>query len=104
MADPGLLLSVFLTSLGALALAAVRSSPGQTDRPRERTEPIPPPLPGAVDLRPQLLRWGLAPRCQGPRGTCSVFTVVGALEYAAASARQQGRRLSVEFLMWAAHR
>src|SRR5437773_2665075 len=92
MADPGLLLPDFLSFLGALALATLRSSPGQADRPLVRTEPIPPPLPAGVDLRPQLPQWDLAPRRQGPRGTCSVFTVVGALEYAAASARQQGRR------------
>jgi hypothetical protein len=61
------------------------------------------PLPEAVDLRPRFLDWGLSPRRQGARGTCSVFTVVGALEYAVASRDGQGRRLSVEFLNWAGH-
>jgi C1A family cysteine protease len=58
----------------------------------------------AVDLRPRLQQWGLAPRRQGSRGTCSVFTVAGALEYAIACRQGQGQRLSVEFLNWAAHR
>lgn len=58
----------------------------------------------AVDLRPNLSRWGLTERCQGKRGTCSVFTVVGALEYALAERRGEGLRLSVEFLNWAGHK
>lgn len=57
-----------------------------------------------VDLRPSLQRWGLEPRTQGTRGTCSVFAVTGALEYALAVQRGKGERLSVEFLNWAAHR
>ena len=104
MADPGLLFSVFLTSVGASALAAVRSSADPADISVAQTEPMPPSLPKAVDLRSQLLQWGLVPRRQGPRGTCSVFTAVGALECAAAKVRQQGTRLSVEFLNWAGHR
>ena len=57
--------------------------------------------PNHVDLRPTLQQWGLTPRVQGARPTCSVFTVVGALEFGIA--RQQGHvsRLSVEFLNWA---
>jgi hypothetical protein len=58
----------------------------------------------SVDLRPRLEAWGLGPRRQGARPTCSVFTVVGALEYAVASRQGQGTRLSVEFLNWAGHR
>lgn len=57
-----------------------------------------------VDLRPKLQKWGLEPRTQGSRGTCSVFAVTGALEYALAVQRGKGERLSVEFLNWAAHR
>lgn len=59
--------------------------------------------PASVDLRPRLEGWGLAPRRQGERGTCSVFTVTGALEYALAAREQHGTRLSVEFLNWAGH-
>jgi hypothetical protein len=57
-----------------------------------------------VDLLPPFQKWGLEPRSQGNRGTCSVFTVIGALEFAIA--QEQGRtvRLSVEFLNWAAHK
>ncbi len=59
-------------------------------------------LPSSVDLRPQLTAWGLGPRPQGARGTCSIFTTCSAIECAAA--RQTGRpvRLSPEFLNWAA--
>ena len=60
-------------------------------------------LPAFVDLRPQLDRWGLAPRSQGKRGTCSVFAVTGALEYAAARQKQPVQRFSPEFLNWAAN-
>jgi len=59
--------------------------------------------PSAVDLRPRLEAWGLGARRQGARPTCSVFAVVGALEYAVASGLGRGTRLSVEFLNWAAH-
>jgi C1A family cysteine protease len=60
-------------------------------------------LPPSVDLRPKFERWDLDRRRQGPRGTCSVFTVTGALEYAAAKQQGHGTRLSVEFLNWAGH-
>lgn len=56
-----------------------------------------------VDLRPKFEKWGLKPRSQGSRPTCSVFTLTGALEYAMTNERQQGERLSVEFLNWAAN-
>jgi hypothetical protein len=59
--------------------------------------------PKSIDLRSRLHHWGLNARRQGDRPTCSVFTVVGALEYAIASRQQCGMRLSVEFLNWAAH-
>ncbi len=55
-------------------------------------------LPRSVDLRPKFAQKGLTPRQQGRRGTCSVFTVVGALEYVLS------QRLSVEFLNWAGHK
>jgi len=49
-------------------------------------------------------RFEMSPRQQGNRPTCSVFTVVQAMEFAIA--KQQGRcaRLSVEFLNWAANK
>jgi hypothetical protein len=64
--------------------------------------PTPPRLPASVDLRDQLLAWKLPPRAQGPRGTCSVFTTCAAIEFALARERGEPRRLSVEFLNWAA--
>lgn len=61
-------------------------------------------LPAAADLRPWFEKWGLATLKQGKRGTCSVFTLVGALEFAAAKKRQHGQRFSVEFLNWGANK
>jgi hypothetical protein len=62
------------------------------------------PRPAAVDLRPVFEKWGLTRRSQGKRSTCSVFTMAGALEFAAASRQRHGERFSVEFLHWAANR
>jgi hypothetical protein len=56
---------------------------------------------GSVDLRPAFEKWGLPPRVQGGRGTCSVFTMTGALEFALAHHEGKGTRLSVEYLNWA---
>ena len=61
-------------------------------------------LPASVDLRPAFDKWGLARRVQGKRGTCSVFTVTGALEYAAAIKQGRAERFSVEFLNWGANK
>lgn len=60
-------------------------------------------LPQRVDLRSEFGKWGLPLRQQGARGTCSVFTMTGAIEYALAEQRGRGTVLSVEFLNWAAH-
>ena len=59
---------------------------------------------GSKDLRPLLVRHGLKTRLQGKRGTCSVFTMAGALEYALA--KKNGKcdfPVSVEFLNWASN-
>jgi hypothetical protein len=58
-------------------------------------------LPAGVDLRPQMKEWGLVPRRQGRRNTCSVFATAGVLEYAASKHNQKGTRFSVEYLNWA---
>ncbi|MEJ5252911.1 MAG: C1 family peptidase [Chthonomonadetes bacterium] len=58
----------------------------------------------SVDLRSRFKRWGLEPRAQGARGTCSVFAMVGAIEYAVARRLRKGIRLSAEYLNWAGHR
>ncbi|MDH4241659.1 MAG: DUF2961 domain-containing protein, partial [Phycisphaerae bacterium] len=60
-------------------------------------------LANEVDLRPAFKKWGLGPRLQGKRSTCSVLTVAGAMEYALASKRDRGMQLSVEFLNWASN-
>ncbi len=60
-------------------------------------------LPRTIDLRPTMDQWGLSPRLQAKRGTCSVFTVATALEFAVARRQGQVRRLSVEFLNWASN-
>ncbi|MBL8760509.1 MAG: DUF2961 domain-containing protein [Phycisphaerae bacterium] len=60
-------------------------------------------LPKSVDLRPKFAGFGLTPRVQGPRGTCSVFAVTQALEFAVARRKGVGERLSEEFLNWASN-
>jgi C1A family cysteine protease len=57
----------------------------------------------SVDLRPSFEQWKLDARVQGGRGTCSVFTMTTAIEYAVAAKQQHATRLSVEFLNWAAN-
>jgi C1A family cysteine protease len=59
--------------------------------------------PVCVDLRPQFQRTGLVVRPQGKRGTCSVFTVTRAIEFALSDRESSGSRLSVEFLNWASN-
>ena len=60
-------------------------------------------VPTIVDLRPVFQQMGFAHRRQGERPTCSVFTVAGALEFAAAKQQGSCPRLSVEFLNWSAN-
>jgi len=72
----------------------------------EKAPPAAPPqtsvqLPKEVDLRPKFQEFGLEPRVQGHRGTCSVFTTVAALEFALAKRQGKGTPLSVEYLNWA---
>jgi hypothetical protein len=58
----------------------------------------------AVDLRPQLTAFGLTPLVQGKRGTCSVFAMTQAIEFAFAKKENRGQRFSAEFLNWASNR
>ena len=90
--------ALFGALLATTVGAAAQSAPTSGIAPAAKA------LPASVDLRPRFLQWNLPPRRQGPRGTCSVFTVTGALEYAAAAQMGHGSRLSVEFLNWAGHR
>jgi len=54
-----------------------------------------------VDLRPNLKRWGLRPKAQGRRDTCSVCVTTGAFEYALSRRHDRAMPLSVEYLNWA---
>jgi C1A family cysteine protease len=87
--------SLILCAVALLALAVTAEARPAKESPAE---------PSSVDLRPKFEKWGLDRRRQGPRGTCSVFTVTGALEYALAKRANRGTRLSVEFLNWAGHK
>lgn len=58
----------------------------------------------SINLNSEFTKFGLYTRPQGKRGTCSVFTVVGALEYAIAVGTGKGVLLSVEYLNWASHK
>ncbi|MHB1036052.1 MAG: DUF2961 domain-containing protein [Pirellulales bacterium] len=78
-------------------------SPGTTPAPREKAGK-PGDQPQSLDLRPAFEKWSLDPRVQGGRGTCSVFAVTGALEYAVATKQGRATRLSVEFLNWASNK
>jgi hypothetical protein len=61
-------------------------------------------LPTTTDLRPVFEKFGFERWQQGPRNTCSVFTLAGALEFAIAKRQGHTPRLSVEFLNWAANK
>lgn len=58
----------------------------------------------SCDLRASLEASGITPRVQGGRGTCSVFALTQAIEFALAKENGPGPRLSVEFLNWASNR
>jgi len=91
--------------LGGLALmAGLLLSRGALAAPPAGNSPDAGSPADSVDLRPAFEKWGLGPRVQGNRNTCSVFTVTGALEYALAARRGRATRLSVEFLNWASNR
>jgi hypothetical protein len=82
----------FLAGFTTAAAAEVKSAPG------------PAALPASVDLRPAFDQFRFEPRLQGARPTCSVFTVVGALEFATAKRQGHCPRLSIEFLNWASNK
>lgn len=83
--------------VGAAAAGFAATPPTDTHGPAQAGLPL------AVDLRPQFEAYGLGRSRQGNRPTCSVFTVVGALELAIAKRQGHCPRLSVEFLNWAAN-
>jgi hypothetical protein len=94
-----LLLSCLLASCAAPPppVATVPVAPDAAAEPAPRAAPI------DCDLRPQFLAFGLPPRHQGHRPTCSICTTVAAFEFAFASATGRGERLSAEYLNWAAN-
>ena len=61
------------------------------------------PVPAFVDLRPVFASLRIPVRSQGARGTCSVFTVTGALEYVVSKELRRSLPLSPEYLNWAAN-
>ncbi len=85
---------VLLLSVGLVYSANVPGTGGSADNET---------LAKSIDLRPSFEKWKLERRVQGLRGTCSVFTVAGALEYALAHKQGTGTRLSVEYLNWASN-
>ncbi len=86
-----------------LVLAAVALAPGTCVSAQEPPGQNSEAPTSAVDLRPMFNDQGLGARSQGDRPTCSAFAVTEAIEYAAASRRRTGTRLSVEFLNWASN-
>ena len=61
-------------------------------------------VPKAVDLATDFQKYGLTPTQQGDRGDCSLFAVTALVEFELAkNSPGEVRRLSEEFLIWAAH-
>lgn len=89
----------------ALAIVAVILTWPPAEASAQETAPAtrPADMPASVDLRPQFREYGLPPRPQGARGTCSVFTAVGAIEFAMARTLSSHGPLSVEFANWASN-
>ncbi|HAZ03406.1 MAG: hypothetical protein A2W90_00110 [Bacteroidetes bacterium GWF2_42_66] len=56
------------------------------------------------DLRPQFEKYSIPIYTQGERGTCSVFAIVGLLEFEYACKTGQYTPLSVEYLNWASNK
>jgi len=97
----------WLLTVGILSSLSSRAEPASSTAPRELSSVTgveADRLPAGIDLRGSFRRWGLTERRQGSRGTCSAFTVAGALEFAVAKRQGRSPRLSVEFLNWAANK
>src|SRR4051812_35065303 len=87
-----------VTTLVAIAVAApLFGDESSATKNGEKPAVVTTELPKAVDLRPIFKRWNLAPKRQGARNTCSVFTTTGALEFAVSKHYDRGTRLSVEY-------
>ncbi len=55
-------------------------------------------------LRPLFEQYGITVKSQGSRGTCSIFALVGLIEFERANVLGEKEPLSVEYLNWAANR
>jgi hypothetical protein len=84
-----------------LAILLPLSNPQAQDKKKTEGAKI---HPLAIDLRPAFGAQGLTPLSQGKRGTCSVFVMTQALEFAFAKKEIQTQRFSAEFLNWASNR
>lgn len=60
-------------------------------------------LPATADLRPAFGEGGLTPKSQRSRGCCSLFAVVGVVEFELWRSTGQPVRLSEEYCNWASH-
>lgn len=61
-------------------------------------------LPGKINLVPEFQELGLVPRAQKSRNTCSLFAITALADFEyARSTSQPHKRLSEEFLIWAAN-
>jgi hypothetical protein len=96
--------SLHLCCFATAFALTLRAQPAPHDSVATNSGPFTAVIPARVDLRPVLERFGLRPRLQGARPTCSVFTVAAALEFATAKRLGQTPRLSVEFLNWASNK
>lgn len=90
---PGLSMQLVLMLL-ITSLPSLRAAGEESDIP---------PIPAKIDLRPLFDKKGLVTRAQGSRGTCSVFAVAAAMEFALARDDCSSPALSVEFLNWASN-
>lgn len=97
-------IAVLVMLIAVAAAAGVVFVRAQEPPVGRQVEERPAELPKSVDLRPQLESWGLLPRSQGSRNTCSVFVTAGALEFAVSRHYARGTVLSVEYLNWACNR
>ena len=61
-------------------------------------------LPPAADLGPEFLHFGIKARAQGERDTCSLFAMTALADFeCSGSGLHTSKRLSEEFLVWAAN-
>jgi hypothetical protein len=92
-----------LGCLAAVILSVVLSPARSFSRPGSRPDGQAGQQVESADLRPALSAHGLTPRVQGRRGTCPVFAMTQAIEFALARQGGPVQRLSPEFLNWASN-